>query len=85
MNFEAHTQMAYAAANLQSASATMDTQRVSYDASTEKLMENLVKISDIQQTISSLTAENVTLVCSHNLLARTLFLILTSSCRRPRL
>ena len=85
MNFEAHTQMAYAAANLQSATVTMDTQRVSYDASTEKLMENLVKISDIQQTISRLTAENVTLVRSHNLLARTLFFVLTSSCRRPKL
>lgn len=53
--------MAYAAANLQSAAVAMDTQRASYDASTEKLMENLVKISEIQQTIGRLRAEDITL------------------------
>jgi hypothetical protein len=61
----AQSQMAYAAAGLRSATATMDSQRESFDASTEKLMENLVKISQIQQDIGKLNAENITLV-SHD-------------------
>jgi hypothetical protein len=44
----------------------MDSQRESFDASTEKLMENLVKISQIQQDIGKLNAENITLVSHDN-------------------
>jgi len=44
----------------------MDSQRESFDASTEKLMENLVKISQIQQNIGKLDAENITLVSPDN-------------------
>jgi hypothetical protein len=62
----AQSQMAYAAARLQSATVTMDSQRESFDASTEKLMENLVKISQIQQDIGRLNAENITLVSPDN-------------------
>jgi hypothetical protein len=62
----AQSQMAYAAARLQSATVTMDSQRESFDASTEKLMENLVKISQIQQNIGRLNAENITLVSPDN-------------------
>ena len=44
----------------------MDCQRESFDANTEKLMENLVKISQIQQNIGKLNAENITLVSLDN-------------------
>jgi hypothetical protein len=44
----------------------MDSQRELFDASTEKVMKNLVKISQIQQNISKLNAEDITLVSPDN-------------------
>ena len=56
------TQIEAAAANYQAAAASMDAQRAAFDASNQKLVDNLVKIHEIQESISKLKAENITLV-----------------------
>jgi hypothetical protein len=56
------TQIEAAAANYQASAASMDAQRAAYDASNQRLVDNLIKIHEIQETISRLKAENITLV-----------------------
>lgn len=54
--------LASATAMYESSTENLYAQRQNLDASTEKLLENLVKISEIQHSISRLNTENMTFV-----------------------